>query len=431
MQVQQPVSGAEYSVTYAPERTAHINRRVSYSVQPASFTTNVSGSYGTLPSGRHRSFIPAASAATHEAKRSDLLQAEGADLLAVQTRRMWKDIAGLISPPCVTRQITAEPAPRRMQTACARKGGGVTDVVQTLVSVRADNKHTIAAAPSVMEVSQLQARVPTKGIAQTRPKRKREFILRPIQEPAPIEVPMPGVDEAEKRWELPPGTASVCRILCYGDSLTAGYSCWDEATGKPVEEVGRLPAFTPYGAQLFKGLKSLGLPCSVVSCGLHGFTARQMLKDASLPMGLDAKLRQERPDLVLLMVGSNDIWLGGTRELFQQTCALHRKCHEHRALSVAFGPPYPDCGTWRQDAKEEVKEQLEEWVRTTPKVLAYLDPEDHVSRSTEQHLWEPGYVPLHLTPTGYKALGERLVPVVAPIVRRFRDASVAATHSHR
>jgi len=417
----------------APERAVQINRRVSYSVQPASWSPYACGSSVKFPSGLQPSFSSATgTTSTREVRRRGPMtaQTEGADGLAVQTTRLWQDVAGLLSPPCVTRQITAAPPPTRMQTSCpASRAAGAPIAVQTLVAGSADSKRTpcIAPAPAVVEASYyMPPKVPAESSAPPRPKRKREFILRPIQEPTAVEVPMPGVDEAEKRWELPPGTPCVCRILCYGDSLTAGYSCWDEATGKPVEEVGALPAFTPYGAHLFQGLQSLGLPCSIVSCGLHGFTARQMVKDASLPLGLETKLRQEKPDLVILMIGSNDIWMGATRELFQQTCALHRMCHEHRALSVAFGPPYPDCGTWRQDAKEEVKEQLEEWARTVPKVLAYVDPEEHVSRTTDQHLWEPGHVPLHLSPTGYKVLGQRLVPILAPVVRRFRDATAAA-----
>mmetsp|Transcript_51688 Transcript_51688/g.123037 ORF Transcript_51688/g.123037 Transcript_51688/m.123037 type:complete len:456 (-) Transcript_51688:172-1539(-) len=317
----------------------------------------------------------------------------------------------------VSRSIRALPAQPQGQPLLVQSQ---TPHETSLTAAREDAPQQV---PAVGSRSTAAIETVATSNANSTSKRHRAWTLKPISEPAPFDVPIQNSDQAEKRWDVPSGTLCVCKILCYGDSITAGYSCWDEVSGKPVEEVGSLPAFTPYGEALFKGLQAKGLPCNIVSCGLHGFTVRQMVQDSNLSMGLCMKLAEEKPDIVLLMAGTNDIWIGGIRKMLENIQAMHTKCHEAGARTVAFAPPYPDCNTWRQDAKEEVKEQLSDWVQTQQQVLSYVDPEELVSREAERHLWEPSHLPLHLTRAGYQALGERLVPLVAPLVLRLRRPS--------
>lgn len=78
------------------------------------------------------------------------------------------------------------------------------------------------------------------------------------------------------------------RILCLGDSATAGY---------PYEEK---PAHT-YPAQLQRWLGRTSKDFEVVNAGVDGLTALQ------LEAMLSELLETHQPDIVVLMIGGNDM----------------------------------------------------------------------------------------------------------------------------
>jgi len=88
----------------------------------------------------------------------------------------------------------------------------------------------------------------------------------------------------------PAEPASPARVLCFGDSITFGYSASN-------------PDQTSYPALLQKLLDARH-PASfkVINSGVSGETTRQGL------VRLDAVLADKRPQWVLLMYGTNDLW---------------------------------------------------------------------------------------------------------------------------
>ncbi len=94
---------------------------------------------------------------------------------------------------------------------------------------------------------------------------------------------------------------SSLKILCYGDSLTAGFHAW-----------GR--AFLPYG-QVLK--QRLGPGCQVDWLGYNGWTTAQMVasvddqeaRDVTRHIwpGLNVMLNKTQYDLAIVMAGTNDL----------------------------------------------------------------------------------------------------------------------------
>ncbi len=86
------------------------------------------------------------------------------------------------------------------------------------------------------------------------------------------------------------GAKSV-KVVCFGDSITYGYSASD-------------PAVTSYPALLAKLLeaKDSAAAVKVVNAGISGEDTRQGLKR------LDSLLEKEKPGIVLVLYGTNDLW---------------------------------------------------------------------------------------------------------------------------
>merc|ERR1712136_727632 len=99
---------------------------------------------------------------------------------------------------------------------------------------------------------------------------------------------------------------SSFKILCFGDSITAGF-----------HSGGR--RFEPYGRTMGAEMRASGCDVSVLVNGLSGLTAREMVAKARHPAvpdctgkvgkGLDVLLNR-KPDLVIIMAGTNDLGMG-------------------------------------------------------------------------------------------------------------------------
>jgi lysophospholipase L1-like esterase len=96
--------------------------------------------------------------------------------------------------------------------------------------------------------------------------------------------------------------SEIKHVLCYGDSLTAGYCCFGTE-------------FHPYGETLAKHLN-----LQVTSVGMSGWTTGQMVDGAdekdsedcvgNTGDGLLVLMRKTSYDLVILMAGTNDLGTG-------------------------------------------------------------------------------------------------------------------------
>lgn len=207
-----------------------------------------------------------------------------------------------------------------------------------------------------------------------------------------------------------PALSHPCRILCYGDSLTAGYY----ANGK---------RFSPYGNVLQESLRSLGLQCEISICGISGRRADEMVAELDSPVcrdmvgklgkGLAYILDREGPyDLVILMAGTNDFVPNVNLKMVRDSvCRLHSVCHARGVPTVMLAAP---CNI--AEMRVGLGRLLKDWARKNPsKVLGFLDPEDVMPRSNAA-CWEADQV--HFTPTGSRTLGGHLSPIIAQILQK-------------
>jgi len=212
---------------------------------------------------------------------------------------------------------------------------------------------------------------------------------------------------------------SQFKIVCYGDSLTAGYC-----------SRGRI--FQPYGCTLSDTLGQLGIASSVAVCGLVGKTAGQMVEGmraqalsdsvGHVGQGLDCILVKSKPDLAIIMAGTNDLSRNmGPESIFSAIKKLHELCHTQRIPTVALIPPHKARGVLRK-VQERVAGLMIEWSRASPMIVALFDVEKLAPRKPAGHNWESDEI--HLSRAGQQALGERLAERLAclPLLKERRSA---------
>jgi lysophospholipase L1-like esterase len=138
--------------------------------------------------------------------------------------------------------------------------------------------------------------------------------------------------------------AARLKVLCYGDSLTAGL-----ANGSDGH------VFNPYAVKLGETLAELGVTAEVVSDGASGFTAEELLGNADQARldlskfprypgpgkGLSHWLDSDKFDLVILLAGTND--LGNPpvdpRAVVSHIWSLHGLVHQRGIKTIAISVP--------------------------------------------------------------------------------------------
>lgn len=196
-------------------------------------------------------------------------------------------------------------------------------------------------------------------------------------------------------------------ILCYGDSLTAGFC------------EGGLK-FVPYSEML---------PLPATAFGLSGWTAQQMRDNLETAVcrdevghvspGLSVALAEDQYDVVVLLAGTNDLGGVGSSQsqmerVVDNVWALHQTCHAAGAKTICVS--IPGSG----------------WQATTPIARAACRHINELLRArVSRHRTHAKYVDfpimygmgpmwgadgLHLTEDGYRALGTLLGPHVERLV---------------
>lgn len=208
--------------------------------------------------------------------------------------------------------------------------------------------------------------------------------------------------------------ARLPRIICYGDSNTAGY-----------HSGGR--KFQPYGQSLASELADMGMPCEVAVCGLCVFTTQDMLNERTSDRikaqvgphgrGLIRMLDEDGPvDLVILMTGTNDLGFQTPCAIIVQHMAqLHSICHQRGVSTVAIAATQISDRPCRK-LRQQLADSVAKWAMSVSGVIDCLDVEDLCPRSCGKDgtssipgaaaNWEPD--DLHLSATGSIALGRRL-----------------------
>jgi lysophospholipase L1-like esterase len=200
------------------------------------------------------------------------------------------------------------------------------------------------------------------------------------------------------------------RVLCYGDSLTAGYHSQPEG-------------YSPYGDHVRSD------DVSVDIIGLSGFTTQEMLNSVNHPenedcfevvsKGLCVQCRQNEYDVICLMAGTND--LGGddsSNDIIQNIDALVQICLEHVFRVVLCSIPSMGMeafNTSLTERRNEVNIGIKRICEDNPKQLVFIDAaallpqEDIVGSCGERScngnpIWDADG--LHLSPHGSRLLGE-------------------------
>jgi len=201
------------------------------------------------------------------------------------------------------------------------------------------------------------------------------------------------------------------QILCFGDSLTAGFC----SSGM---------VFHPSGEVLAQHADGL----SVSVCGYSGRTAEEMLREQNSSSftdcagvghagkGLARVLQDGAPNLALILAGTNDLGQslscpGVTAEVIMERLKrLHAICHRNGVPTVAFTPPTVEYGPCRQ-MQRTLAGLLRDWARREPMVLDHFDIEELVPRGNASRFWDPDQI--HMSIAGQTNLGSALARLLS------------------
>lgn len=201
------------------------------------------------------------------------------------------------------------------------------------------------------------------------------------------------------------------RILCYGDSLTAGSS-------PPDIKV------YPYAPFLEQALKDRGMEVVVRHRGLPGWTTGQMLSNLDDPRtGLRSALMgaiKQDPvagiSLVILLAGTNDLGYHQADEIATNVQQLNQVPYAvgvPRTLVLSV-PPSGYQANNENAAKRagRVNDLLEDFTSKEDRATFTASVPFPFERGGEN--WAPDT--LHFSPRGYQVMGESLAPMVEQIL---------------
>ncbi|MBQ6314260.1 MAG: hypothetical protein IJI11_01505, partial [Mogibacterium sp.] len=137
------------------------------------------------------------------------------------------------------------------------------------------------------------------------------------------------------------------KILCIGDSNTYGYDPRSYLGARYPEEVHWTDRLKVAGASIFKSdgtgvFKSEGTgEWDVINAGMNGMTA------ARARASFAGRIRMEDPDLVIVMLGTNDILVGyDPEETAERIDALVRSIKSSGKQVLLIAPANLKLGEW-------------------------------------------------------------------------------------
>ena len=218
---------------------------------------------------------------------------------------------------------------------------------------------------------------------------------------------------------MPSVLSSRHRILCYGDSLTAGTSGMNEYPYGPFLQAKLTPNVD---------VKFLGLP---------GWTAHNMLMNRdNSDIGLRAILQRYKQQesaapneyfrypvsLVILLAGTNDLGYGfDEEEIYTNLVQMHETCYENNVPhTIAVGIPPSAYQNMDPDAAalaQAVSDSLRTYCGNHPERATFVEfPFDYERGGP--NWYRDG---LHFTEQGYKVLGESLAPTVQEVLKSLEN----------
>jgi len=189
------------------------------------------------------------------------------------------------------------------------------------------------------------------------------------------------------------------RILCFGDSLTAGYVFWGDGH--------------PYSIKLIEKLKEAGFNFRVENQGISGeFTTTMVPRFKKLVDSGDF-------NFAVILGGTNDLGLKNPDLVFDNLKAMHDLARTKGIKSVAV--TIPEHGqeknlTWIVDIRNSINTKLKEYCSVNNIPLLELHsrlPYHSLSPEERELRWSDS---LHYTAHGYDCFGELVYETLAPIL---------------
>lgn len=220
------------------------------------------------------------------------------------------------------------------------------------------------------------------------------------------------------------------RILCFGDSLTAGTTAgsyqeypYAPHLEKALKETMASPSATTKTTTTTASLdKDAVVDILVRHKGYPGWTADQLFESASGPGGLSTIIQNvQNPSLslVVLLAGTNDLgYLRKPKDIVDSLIGLHQLCLQDEGIpnTIAIGIPSSAYQSMNEDAKqaaEETNALLRNWCETESKGKSTYFPFPFGYERNSENWSNDG---LHLSPKGYEVLGQSLVPVIQKLI---------------
>jgi lysophospholipase L1-like esterase len=207
------------------------------------------------------------------------------------------------------------------------------------------------------------------------------------------------------------------RVLCYGDSLTAGTTSEDYVP-------------YPYAPHLEEMLRKDDYDVVVRHVGLPGWATSSMLEQLDGPAGLKTAVQAiQMPSLslVVILAGTNDLAYGDASvdDITNNLLQLHRiawECGVPRTVAVGVPPSgYQATNKAARNIVNEVNDRLRE---TSEGCTMAYTPFPFPFEEGGENWDEDG---LHFTPIGYRRLGESLAPVVRRILQELEAGEESRT----
>lgn len=200
-----------------------------------------------------------------------------------------------------------------------------------------------------------------------------------------------------------PTTMKLHRILCYGDSLTAGTSGYS------------LYPYAPYLEKAFNDRQDRQHEIVVRHRGLPGWTAAAMVEEVDGPStGLRSAIRNAPGlSLVIILAGTNDMGYGhGETRIMDDILQLHKiALEEDVPKTIAISLPPSGYQSFNDEARklaDQINRSLKEACNGANSRTIFVPFPFEYERGGAY--WDPDS--LHFSELGYKTLGESLIATV-------------------
>jgi len=207
------------------------------------------------------------------------------------------------------------------------------------------------------------------------------------------------------------------RILCYGDSLTAGTIGFEE------------PQLFPYSKYLEESLKVIDPNANIAvrHRGFPGWTAEMMVEQKNVEgVGLiEALNKYDGINLVIILAGTNDLGIAfqsdmdeeeSIEKIVDSVTALHKLAHDKKVQTLAIAIPESGFQCQVPEAKNlatKINQRLDDWCTHNCDMTAFI--EFPFGWKADDSRWSNDG--LHFSAEGYFEIAKSIAPVAYMNIR--------------